>query len=674
MQFWEGGALAPGAEPRHRGAEHVCHLDASMRCAAEAARSDLVTYAAARRSRQSRRWVPPLSMSSRSVRMRAGVRGLCGAVAAVATGAGAEARTQEDAGRFAVEPFVVEAEGPLEWAVLRGNVPGGPEFDVVLHAGLGPGERRRFVLPALVPAPDALALGSEGVPTPEVRAVVTSQAGRSEPGQSGQAARSGDDARGEGVVPTAPLRVLHPPAARAPFAPRAVAAASAAGIERLPGPPLRPPAHEAPRRVSWVALLCAAVALPLVVAWARLGRRRRAHLNRRTSAGGADAWEDSRGPDTQDTARGGRRLRAARIGLALLVVAVAAASAELVRPGAAARLVTSGTGGGGLVELGRKLDGVLEDGALAGGAAGDGATRDGATRGGASRNGAARDEAAPSDGTEDGLTSDAGLGDGAARRSGSASSAPHASLAACLDGPLAAFLAEPVPAPSVALRVGPSPLDADGTRLLVERAEVWARRAALPMPDPDEALSAALGGDGLRDVFVTLDAAGFAATGARPLLAVVPAGIHGAGLGTAPGSGSGWTWLLAAPRGAWVVERTAPAGLRLLREEVNTWGDLDEVFLRGADGAWARRGRWGLGEALPAAPAEAPTQARAQARAQGTAPPGWLAAGLPQGVRVLVARLAPGTWGGEAWTPPAGASKPAGEPGAGGVWLRRVDF
>jgi hypothetical protein len=90
-------------------------------------------------------------------------------------------------------------------------------------------------------------------------------------------------------------------------------------------------------------------------------------------------------------------------------------------------------------------------------------------------------------------------------------------------------------------------------------------------------------------------------------------------------------------------------GTRSLAPELNTWGPLDAVWVRAAQGTWTVHGPWALGAPLPTG-------------AAGPGPPGWLAAGLPQGRRALVARLARDTWCGP--LPPGGAPERA--------WLRYV--
>jgi hypothetical protein len=86
-------------------------------------------------------------------------------------------------------------------------------------------------------------------------------------------------------------------------------------------------------------------------------------------------------------------------------------------------------------------------------------------------------------------------------------------------------------------------------------------------------------------------------------------------------------------------------GPRRVSASVNGWGAFEEVWLRSGDGRWTAHGPWEAGAALPAGrPGD---------------PPGALNPALPQGVTVLVARLAPGVFS---------AGAPAGRP----VWLRWI--
>lgn len=70
-----------------------------------------------------------------------------------------------------------------------------------------------------------------------------------------------------------------------------------------------------------------------------------------------------------------------------------------------------------------------------------------------------------------------------------------------------------------------------------------------------------------------------------------------------------------------------------LAARANGFEPLDEVWTRTAEGAWRAHGPWGVDAPLPAGRAsEAPGL------------PGWLAAGLPPGRSVLVAKSARGAW------------------------------
>ncbi|MEZ6017319.1 MAG: hypothetical protein R3F49_19555 [Planctomycetota bacterium] len=201
----------------------------------------------------------------------------------------------------------------------------------------------------------------------------------------------------------------------------------------------------------------------------------------------------------------------------------------------------------------------------------------------------------------------------------------------------------------------------DGGGLRLARADTFggvAQLAALEVEDVLEELSS---GDvrGPRVSLARQPAAGMRGIGARGgaeagLVARLVVDLR------AGGGGGPATWTLVAPRGAWVVERSFGAGFRVLQPEVNTLCDLAEVFVREASGAWSRRGSWALGGALPGGGAE------------GVAPPGWLAVGLPQGVRVLVARLAPGAWAGPEPGVPQGTQAGAAQDPE--RWLRCVDF
>jgi hypothetical protein len=90
--------------------------------------------------------------------------------------------------------------------------------------------------------------------------------------------------------------------------------------------------------------------------------------------------------------------------------------------------------------------------------------------------------------------------------------------------------------------------------------------------------------------------------------------------------GSGLARTVSAPGARIFASRELKAGLRLSLDE-NLLGDLDQVWTRSPDGSWTSHGSWGLGLELPEG-----------ARGGSAGLPGWLAAGLPQGVPVLLGR------------------------------------
>lgn len=108
------------------------------------------------------------------------------------------------------------------------------------------------------------------------------------------------------------------------------------------------------------------------------------------------------------------------------------------------------------------------------------------------------------------------------------------------------------------------------------------------------------------------------------------------------------------PEGCEIVRRfELDPGLRLLTPELNTWGPMEQTWSRGGEGAgWTGHGAWPVGAELPAGVSERP--------------PGWLAAGLPQGRGVLAGRLGEGAFRGPDDGPPPG-------PGAR-TWVRLVGF
>jgi len=103
---------------------------------------------------------------------------------------------------------------------------------------------------------------------------------------------------------------------------------------------------------------------------------------------------------------------------------------------------------------------------------------------------------------------------------------------------------------------------------------------------------------------------------------------------------AGLRWTFMAPRATVVhVGLPALASDTLMRAGPNRLAALDPVWVREADGAWARHGAWDLGAALPEAlpgPGE---------------PPGWLNPALPLGTGILVARdaSAPQAPGEQTW-------------------------
>ncbi len=176
------------------------------------------------------------------------------------------------------------------------------------------------------------------------------------------------------------------------------------------------------------------------------------------------------------------------------------------------------------------------------------------------------------------------------------------------------------------------------------------RRAALAALGAGAALAAALlpaaGGDAPPIAVLEADLAGGAwvrVLAARDALAL-PADLGAAGesvrLESEPEGGAlVFEASLAAGAPRWSV-RAPGALLHLLERRApdpdarpgrNPFGELAEAWVRDAAGTWSALGRWPRGTPRPAP----------GAAGRGTpAPPGWLAAGLPQGVGVLVGRLA----------------------------------
>jgi hypothetical protein len=94
---------------------------------------------------------------------------------------------------------------------------------------------------------------------------------------------------------------------------------------------------------------------------------------------------------------------------------------------------------------------------------------------------------------------------------------------------------------------------------------------------------------------------------------------------------AGSAWVLSGP-GLWIAERPSGLDLGYLSLEGNEWGGLAELWHRSEQG-WSYHRSWERGEPLP------PVQ-------EGPPPPGWLAAGLPQGGEVWLGRLSsdPKVW------------------------------
>ena len=118
----------------------------------------------------------------------------------------------------------------------------------------------------------------------------------------------------------------------------------------------------------------------------------------------------------------------------------------------------------------------------------------------------------------------------------------------------------------------------------------------------------------------------------RPRVVVEPRGrLHWRGeLG--PGSDLEWT---AEQTGALLrAQYAADLGPRALESDLNSLGEVLELWVRTNTGLWEWRGPWGLGEAMPTKALDGPD------------PPAWLIAGLPQGVDVWLARLGSGTFSG----------------------------
>jgi hypothetical protein len=92
-----------------------------------------------------------------------------------------------------------------------------------------------------------------------------------------------------------------------------------------------------------------------------------------------------------------------------------------------------------------------------------------------------------------------------------------------------------------------------------------------------------------------------------------------------PSTGESDRWSANAPGSAIVLLRRVEIGDRTPRRQSNRGLPLAECWIRD-EGAWSARGGWPSGAPLPD-PAERPP------------PPGWLQAGLPQGVSILLGRF-----------------------------------
>ena len=101
--------------------------------------------------------------------------------------------------------------------------------------------------------------------------------------------------------------------------------------------------------------------------------------------------------------------------------------------------------------------------------------------------------------------------------------------------------------------------------------------------------------------------------------------------------------------------RKLPGTAALFDRQRNDFAELEECWIRAETGGFKAHGPWKLGLSLPA-PQET-----------GSSPPGWLASGLPQGVPVLLGRMAerPGFFGRNTGS----VASPAGR-----TWLRLTAF
>jgi hypothetical protein len=124
---------------------------------------------------------------------------------------------------------------------------------------------------------------------------------------------------------------------------------------------------------------------------------------------------------------------------------------------------------------------------------------------------------------------------------------------------------------------------------------------------------------------------------------VVPDGLADFELAVEP-VGSAVVWHV--PLDSRGTRRATAVGARLYLSSVLEVGDASLSRERNAlttfaqcwtrdDGAWSSRGTWPIGTALPEI---LPASALAALDAQTSAPPGWLATGLPQGLGFAIAR------------------------------------
>ncbi|MCC7015361.1 MAG: hypothetical protein IT454_22570 [Planctomycetes bacterium] len=116
-------------------------------------------------------------------------------------------------------------------------------------------------------------------------------------------------------------------------------------------------------------------------------------------------------------------------------------------------------------------------------------------------------------------------------------------------------------------------------------------------------------------------------------------------------------WSLFAARSVWRRFEVLDPAARRIDRSGNLWGACDAVWTRDSDGGWRFHGPWEVGEPL--------------APGLSQMPPGRFNPALPQGVEVVLARLAPGAFCG---TPPATQRAGSGalQAAPSEVWLRWV--